>query len=77
MIGTGQDPTLLISTNIVLGVACALFWLWILAVISCELYRRWRTRASLPQGWPPEDKPVVPDAWPPAANAKRAEHLKG
>lgn len=61
----GQDPTLLIVTNVALGIICALFWLWILAAISCELIRRWRTRASLPQGWPPNPAPKIPDAWPP------------
>ena len=77
MIGTMQDPTLLVLTNIALGVICALFWLWVITAVCCELFRRWRTRACLPQGWPPEGarKPVVPEAWPPVAG--RAKHLSG
>ena len=70
MCALGQDPTLLIVTNVALGVICALFWLWILAAIAGDVIRRWRTRASLPSGWPPDGdpearKPVVPDVWPP------------
>ena len=69
MFGTGQDPTLLIVTNVTLAVICALFWVWVLAAVSCEVIRRWRDRASLPDGWPPDGEvsktPLIPDAWPP------------
>lgn len=65
MIATAQDPSLLVLTNVVLGIVCALFWLWVLAVTSCEIFRRWRARASLPRGWPPHEQPVIPDLWPP------------
>jgi len=69
MFGTGQDPTLLIVTNVTLAVICALFWAWVLAAIACEVIRRWRTRASLPQGWPPDGEvdasSLMPEAWPP------------
>lgn len=69
MFGSGQDPTLLIITNVTLAVICALFWFWVLAAIACELIRRWRTRPSLPQGWPPDgevdESNLIPDTWPP------------
>jgi len=69
MFGTGQDPTLLIVTNVTLAVICALFLAWVLAAIACEVIQRWRTRAALPQGWPPDGEvdasPLIPEAWPP------------
>jgi len=72
-----QDPTLLILTNVALGVICGLFWLWVITAVGCELFRRWRIRASLPEGWPPQEaeNPVVPETWPPIA--EKAQHPAG
>jgi hypothetical protein len=68
MCAIGENSTLLVVTNIALGIVCALFWLWVLVAIVREAIGRWRTRASLPKGWPPDEKPrepVIPDFWPP------------